>query len=244
MKKPSMIIFDYGQTLADEPDFAPGRGLNVLYGHIKSNPDNVSPEQFVETDRSIFSMQNAARKAGCEPHFHTELRSLLDYFGLELDISLEDAERIVWDNTSVGKIKLHADELLRYLEQSGIRYGIISNLGWSGKALTDRMNRLFPQNKFEFIIATSEYGIGKPNKLLFDIALRKAGLPASEVWYCGDSIAKDVMGAAAAGMTPVLYEDNTTVSPWEGQNDELYGSCEYLHFHDWRELIEVLKSYD
>ncbi len=186
MKKPSMIIFDYGQTLADEPSFDLSRGLSELYKHIVKNPDNITLQQFADCDGEIFKKHNAARKAGYEPHFHAELRCLLGYIGLELDVSFSEAERILWDNTSIGRIKPYADELLNYLEESSIRYGIVSNIGWSGKALSDRMNRLFP----------------------------------------------------------VLYEDNSCVSPWAGQNDGLYGSAEYLHIHDWRELIEELKSCD
>ncbi len=240
-----MILFDYGRTLGDEPGFDPSRGIAALYNHITKNPDGITLQQLAECESELYRKLSPFRKAGFESHYHRILRTFLDYLGLELDVSIEDAEQIVWSNTSPAeRIMPHADELLKYLEENSIRYGIISNIDWSGKALTDRMNRLFPENRFEFIIASSEYGFRKPDRLLFDIALRKAGLPASEVWYCGDSIAADVKGAAAAGIFPVLYEDNTTPSPFGAVNDGLYDTCEYMHIHDWRELMEVLKSYD
>ncbi len=236
-----MIIFDYGQTLGYEPNFDLSRGYSELYKHITKNPDNITAEELKLFGDRIFQMQRDVLKTGYEPHSHQGYHAAFEYYGLEFDVDIAEAERIIWDNTSMGAIMPHADELLRHLEENDIRYGIISNIGWSGKALAERMDRLFPNNRFEFIIASSEYGIRKPDKLLFDIALRKAGLTAEKVWFCGDSIANDVKGAIDAGMFPVLYECHV-----EGglpkDNSSLYGSCEYLHIHDWRELIDTLKQ--
>ena len=240
MKKPEMIIFDYGQTLGYEPNFDLSRGYNELYKHITKNPDNVTAEELKLFGDRIFETQREVMKTGYEPHSHQGYRAAFEYYGIELDVDIHEAERIIWDNTSIGAIMPHADELLSYLDESNIRYGIISNIGWSGKALSDRMDRLFPDNKFEFVIASSEYGIRKPDKLLFDIALRKAGLPAESVWYCGDSIAADVKGAICAGMFPVLYEC-AVKGGLPKDNSSLYDSCEYLHLHDWQELIDTLK---
>ncbi len=241
MKKPSMIVFDYGQTLGYEPGFDLMRGYDEIHKHITKNPDNVSAEELKLFGDMIFKKQRDVMRTGYEPHSYQGNRALFEYYGIEFDIEMEEIERILWDNTAIGEIMPHADELLKYLEDNGIRYGVISNIGWSGKALSDRMNRLFPNNKFEFIIASSEYGIRKPDKLIFDIALRKAGLPAEEVWYCGDSIENDVQGALSAGMFPVLYECRVEGGMLK-DNTALYGSCEYLHIHDWNELIAVLSQ--
>lgn len=242
MTKPEMIIFDYGQTLAYEPQFDLSKGYNELHKHITKNPDNVTAEELKLFGDKIFQMQRDVLCTGYEPHGHQGNRAVFEYYGIELDVDIAEAERIIWDNTSIGAVMPYADELLKYLEANGIRYGIISNIGWSGKALNDRMNRLFPDNRFEFIIASSEYGIRKPDRILFDIALRKAGLTADKVWYCGDSIEMDVKGALSAGMTPVLYESTEVASPHGNRNDGLYDTCEYLHINDWRKLIELLKT--
>lgn len=242
MTKPEMIIFDYGQTLGYEPNFDLSKGYNELFKHITKNPDNVTAEELKQFSDRIFQMQRNVLHTGYEPHSHQGYLATFEHYGIELDVDIAEAERIVWDSTSIGAVMPHADELLKHLEANGIRYGIISNIGWSGKALNDRMNRLFPDNRFEFIIASSEYGIRKPDRILFDIALRKAGLTADKVWYCGDSIEMDVKGALYAGMTPVLYESAEIESPHGKRNDGLYNTCQYLHIKDWRELIELLKT--
>ncbi len=239
MNKPEMIIFDYGQTLAYEPGFDLSRGYNELHKHITVNPDNITAAELKKFGDRIFQMQRDVLHTGYEPHSHQGYRAAFEYYGIEFDIDISEIERIIWDNTAIGKIMPYADKLLKYLESNDIRYGVISNIGWSGKALSDRLNRLFPDNRFEFIMASSEYGIRKPDKLLFDIALRKSGLSADKCWYCGDSIENDVRGAISAGMFPVLYE-----CPVKGglpkDNSKLYNSCEYLHIHNWNELIDKL----
>jgi hypothetical protein len=40
----------------------------------------------------------------------------------------------------------YADEMLRYISKRGIRSGVVSNIGWSGKALKSRIERLLPEN--------------------------------------------------------------------------------------------------
>lgn len=241
MIKPEMILFDYGQTLGYEPGFDLSRGYDELYKHITNNPDNVTAAELKQFSDRIFRQHLEVLKTGYELHEHHSLRATLEYYGIELDVDIAEAERIIWDNTSIGAVMPHADELLHFLKEQGIRTGVISNIGWSGRALTDRMNRLFPENEFEFILASSEYGIRKPDRILFDIALRKAGITADKVWFCGDSIENDVNGALSAGMFPVLYEC-TVEGGMPKDNSKLYGSCEYLHIHDWCELIGILKT--
>ena len=103
----------------------------------------------------------------------------------------------------------HADILLDYFNSKGIRTGVISNNCFSGNVLKNLFNRLLPRNKFEFVLASSDYIFKRPNSVMFDIALQKSGLSADKVWYCGDSIEKDVIGSKNVGMFPVLYEGAT-----------------------------------
>lgn len=113
-----------------------------------------------------------------------------------------------------------------------------------GSVLEALFDRLLPGNQFEFVLASSDYLFRKPNRLMFEIALQKAGLSADKVWYCGDSIEADVYGARNVGIFPVLYEGTTPdhVDPFAHQNDGLEIDFEYLHIHDWREIIAVLEG--
>ena len=170
------------------------------------------------------------------------LKCKYDRFGISFTIPLEEVENILWNNTSPGGRMPYVEEMLHFLHERGIRTGVISNIGWSGKALTDRINRLLPENHFEFILASSDYCVRKPNPLLFYIALQKAGLDATQVWYCGDSIKADIYGAHSVGIFPVLYEGEAEEkNPYANQNDGLAIDFEHLHIGHWRDLTEVLR---
>lgn len=240
MNKPKMILFDYGNTLLHEPDFDLMRGTREVFKHVAKNPHNVTVEQLHDVDSRIFEEYNDCRRNGFEIHEWTGLRFMYEYLGIELDISLEEAEKIMWDNTSAGGHMPYVKEMLAFLKEQGIRTGVISNIAWSGKALTDRINRLLPENNFEFVIASSEYGFRKPNSLLFELALRKAGLSAEDVWYCGDNLRADVCGAHSVGIFPVLYEELTVENLRREDNSGLKVDFPYLHISDWRELISIL----
>ena len=76
----------------------------------------------------------------------------------------------------------------------GIRTGVISNITYNSEVVKERINRLIPSNKFEFIIATSSYLFRKPNRHIFELALEKADLNPEDVWYIGDNYICDVQG--------------------------------------------------
>jgi len=78
--------------------------------------------------------------------------------------------------------------------------------------------------------------------MLFELALKKAGLNAEDVWFCGDNIEADIEGSAAVGIFPVWYEDDTLENPWYSKGKGAVPNCDHLHVHDWLELIEVLKG--
>ena len=244
MKKPEMIIFDYGHTLLYEPGFNAMRCEEAAFPYIIKNPLNLTATQIYEEVQKMFRQFNEQRISGIEIHEWQFMRLIYEYLGIEFSISYEELEQIEWNAASEGAVMPYADKMLDYLHESGIRTAVISNIGWSGQALADRINRLLPNNRFEFIMASSEYVIRKPNRMLFEIALRKADLPPEKVWYCGDSIQNDVMGAHGAGIYPVLYEGDTPdeVNPFLHLNDGIEIDFEHLHIHDWCEMVEILKG--
>ena len=94
---------------------------------------------------------------------------------------------------------------LGYLKNKGIRTGVISNISYAPSVVAERINRLLPENTFEFIITSSNFMFRKPNRRIFDLALEKAELQPDEVWYIGDQYECDVKGSLNAGLLPVWY---------------------------------------
>lgn len=241
LKKPKMILFDYGHTLLYENHHDVERGNRAIYQCITKNPKNISFEEFNRVIIDTFAKISECR-TGIDINEDDFLRLVLEYLDIGLSVSLEEAERMIWCGISEGKIMPKADKMIDCLNENGIRMAVISNLCWSSKALRERLDRLLPRNRFEFVIASGEYILKKPDRMLFEIALNKAGLSADEVWYCGDSIAADVYGAHGAGIFPVLYEGETDEpNPFAGQNDGYELPFAHLRITDWDELIAELK---
>lgn len=244
MKKPKMIIFDYGHTLLYQPNFNTSNGNRAIYPYINRNPHNISFEEYDKTITELFAKIKAERGTILEIHEHNFLKLAMEYMDISLSVPIEKAEEIIMNGISQGGIMPYADILLDYLNSKGIRTGVISNNCFSGNALKKLFDRLLPRNKFEFVLASSDYILKKPNGIMFDIALRKSGLSADKVWYCGDSIEDDVQGSKNVGMFPVLYEGTTVddTNPFAHQNDNLKVDFEYLHITDWKQLIDVLEQ--
>lgn len=58
---------------------------------------------------------------------------------------------------SQGAVMSYADTMLDYLNEKGIRTAVISNNCFSGAALKEQLDRLLPGNRFEFVLASSDY---------------------------------------------------------------------------------------
>lgn len=244
MKKPEMIIFDYGNTLLYEPDWNSVRGDLELCKYITKNPKNCTIDDIKREIEIVFNEINEVRsKMHYDIPCTTGNRLAYEHLGIELSLTDLETENVFWTAACPGAIVPNADKVINYLNQEGIRTAVISNNGWSGEALRERFARLLPKNQFEFILSSSDYMIRKPDKRLFEIALLKAGLSADEVWYCGDSIVADVCGSQSAGMFPVLFEGDIPIERSHDHDKEgLAIDFEYLHIHDWCELIDVLEK--
>lgn len=243
MKKPEMILFDYGHTLLCEPGFDALRCEEAAFPYIVENPQNLTAKQIYAEVQKLFARFQKARDNGIEVHQQQFMRLIYEYLGLTFRISYEELEEIEWTAASSGAVMPNAEKMLAYLEETGIRSAVISNIGWSGQSLARRINRLLPDNRFEFVMASSEYAVRKPDRMLFETALRKARLSPEQVWYCGDSMRADVIGAHEAGIYPVLYEGSAPcdVNPVLQENAGVKIDFDYLHIYDWDELIETLK---
>lgn len=241
MKRPQMIIFDYGHTLLYEPNFDFLRGDRALLPYMTKNMNNLTPEEIYSFENKLFEKLSDIRKFGMEIHKRQFQRMVYERLGIEFAISYEEVERIQWNNTAEGACMPDADKIIEYINECGIRSAVISNIIWSGNALLERFNRLLPQNRFEFVITSSEYGFRKPSPYLFELALQKANLLPEDVWYCGDNPQADVDGAASVGIFPVWY-DNDTERDYKINLNQTKPRNEHLYIKEWSEMIHILEE--
>jgi putative hydrolase of the HAD superfamily len=242
MKKPKMILFDFGHTLICESSFNGVRGTEAVLKYAVRNENNLSAQEVSRFSSKIFEeMGRMARDHGAEVHNHMTQRLVYEYLQIDIPLLPEEMEQIFWDNAAPAIPMPNIHQVLDYLYKQGIRTGVISNIAFSGSSVKKKINSLLPNNHFEFIIASSEYAIRKPNPMIFELALRKANLAAGEVWYCGDNTKFDVYGASAVGIFPVWFHSPLECD-YRDKSLDIKPNCEHLYINDWLELIAVLES--
>lgn len=206
MAKPKMIIFDAGRTLLDYASIDTLKGVQAFMPYIISNPLNLTAEEINQRTNEVFELFEASRKQLFEVPECTILSLVYDLLQLRFSIGIKEVEQIIWNSDSVKVPTLHAKETLDELNHMGIKTAVISNLDFSGDLLRGTLNELFPNNQFQFVIASSDYGIRKPNRYIFDAGIAKSGFDVKDIWYVGDKIPVDIEGSRKAGMVPVLYK--------------------------------------
>ena len=201
-----MVIFDVGRTLLDYSEFDSLKGVRTLMPYISENPHHLTAEEIDQRTNEIFALFDVSRKQLFEVPEKTILTLVYDVLGLKFSISIDEIERIIWTEGVVKVPIPHAKELLNRLHEMGIQTAVISNIDFRGDLLRQTLNQIFPNNHFQFVIASSDYGVRKPNYYIFDAGITRSNLSPTDIWYVGDKVKVDVEGSRAVGMTPVLYK--------------------------------------
>ena len=237
MNKPKMILFDYGQTLVAEAPFDGIKGTTAVLKHAIENKYNLTPEA-VQAEANAINIElkrfdPVARTLNTvEIPNHMFTGYLYESLGIKIDLNAEEIDRTFWDAASPGKPTEGLPEFLDFLFEHQIRTAVLSNITYAGSVVSERINRLFPDNHFEFILATSDYLFRKPHVRIFNLALEKAGLKPEDTWYVGDNYACDVVGARNAGMFPIWYKGAVDFAQAD-HND-------VLTIMNWTELKDML----
>jgi beta-phosphoglucomutase len=110
------------------------------------------------------------------------------------------------------------------LQRLGLPMAVLSN--WATH-LRDTLRRVDLLDYFEFLIVSSEVGLAKPDRRIFDLAVDRANYPRQRLLYVGDHVGDDVEGALGAGLDAVLVDRRDrqpeALCPRIGSLEELAG---------------------
>lgn len=239
--KPSFIIFDYGETLAHEDNFYPGRGFAALLPHATANPHKADAQTLLDAFSACFrQLRLDAHAIGVEIPNCRRWKWLFEMFDLEFSLPERELEDIFWDAAAPCIPTPGMVELLTLLREKNIGTGVVSNMGFSGAALTRRLKLLFPEHSFRFVMSSADYILRKPNPRLFELAVKKSGCKPGEIWFAGDNPAMDIAGAAVSGLTPVYYDRDLGCAYRESVHVEQMPP--HIRISDWSELYDFLKA--
>ncbi len=93
--------------------------------------------------------------------------------------------------------------VLAALRAMGLKLVVVSN--WDS-SLPSLLARLGLGDAFDDVIASAVVGASKPDRGIFDEALRRAGVAPAAALHVGDSLIDDYHGARAAGLHALLVD--------------------------------------
>ncbi|HTO53050.1 MAG TPA: HAD family hydrolase [Myxococcota bacterium] len=94
-----------------------------------------------------------------------------------------------------------AVELLARAKRVGLPLALITN--GASDTQREKLRVLELEPWFGAIVVSGELGIAKPDPAGFRRALQQLGVAPADAWHVGDSLADDVAGARATGMTGI-----------------------------------------
>ena len=226
LRDKKVIFFDVGYTLdmpASGDWMFTGRFLEAAGEKLKQRTETEIQRardaglRFLDNDHLIKTVE-------------AEIQNFFDYYSiisneLDLGLSVKERDQIARDR---------ACNMENYIPYPGIAE-VLSTLSKTHKLgiISDTWPSIEPQLEH---IGVSQYlsfttfscfvGVFKPDKRIYLDALNKCGVPAEETVFIDDAV-RNLDGAAALGITPILIAANPASDV----------ETDYLKIHDLRELI-------
>ena len=94
-------------------------------------------------------------------------------------------------------------EMLEYLKAKGYKIGMISNGFYEVQYRKMRSSNI--EHFFDVVVLSDDIGVNKPDRRIFDHALKKAGAKAETSIIIGDNPDTDIAGAVAAGWQAIYF---------------------------------------
>jgi putative hydrolase of the HAD superfamily len=233
MKKPEAFLFDLWGTLINSVNFDPHKGHAAVLETCE-NPKGVSLDEVMDLGQRVVSA-TVAREEEVALEFTQAslLRMVADAFGLRPRMSLEESEWVFWRASLQVSLIDGVDEVLRELEALGMPMAVVSNSSFAGCTLERELEIQGIRGYFQFVISSADYGVRKPDPLIFEVALRRLGLDAGRVWFAGDNVGYDIIGASQAGIFPVAYNPRKPIPDAVG---------EHAVISAWSQLVALIAS--
>ena len=207
------VLFDWAYTLVDLVNEEDQTALKRVYDYLGEQgfalPDF---QKLYDTyHRLFFGMIEISRPTHREARFDHVLNFLLIQNGIHLDgkARMEDLLKIYYKEIySHRKVYPEIIETLKALKDAGVRLGIVSNTTNPGFMKDHEQTLMGLDPYFEFSIYSSEVPYRKPHPSIFQLALARLNLKASQVLFVGDNIPADIAGAQSVGM-PAAWLNRT-----------------------------------
>ena len=226
LRDKKVIFFDVGYTLdmpASGDWMFTGRFLEAAGEKLKQRTETEIQRardaglRFLDNDHLIKTVE-------------AEIQNFFDYYSiisneLDLGLSVKERDQIARDRAcNMGNYIPYPGiaEVLSTLSKTH-KLGIISDT-WP--SIEPQLEHIGVSQYLSFTTFSCFVGVFKPDKRIYLDALNKCGVPAEETVFIDDAV-RNLDGAAALGITPILIAANPASDV----------ETDYLKIHDLRELI-------
>ena len=196
-----VVFFDVDDTLLDTSTFA----QTARKAAIELMVDNGLP---LDKDEAYGVLKTIIREKGSNygKHFNILTEVVLGHE----DPMLVALGMITYHNVKMALLRPFAETIdaLIYLKSQGYRLAVISN-GITIKQW-EKLVRLNIYSFFDEVITSEEVGKKKPDKLIYDVALRKMKGDPEKSIMIGNKFKEDALGAVNAGMSAILVNSDIT----------------------------------
>jgi HAD superfamily hydrolase (TIGR01509 family) len=217
---PRAVLFDIGDTLLIEKRFDLEAGIASVAGTRAE----------IATLARDFRAEVAERHLQhSEPFLAAWLRDSVP--GLDLE-SVESIEDKVWVAIVTLEPRPGIAMVLRALSEDGLLLGAVSNAAFSSPVLQAELERHGLASSLRFVVTSADAGSRKPAAAIFQLALTLLEVAPSDVWFVGDTLEEDIVGARVAGVQPIwLRAHASDTSPFDVPT-----------VRDWREFMQLYDS--
>src|SRR5262245_41795232 len=226
---PKGVLFDYGGTLVEELSFDPRAGNEWLLSRASHRPPHVTLEDVVaRADRISTEVAGRRDQFQIETAWPALTRLIHDFLGIRFDLSMAELEMGFWKASAQTRPTPGARGMLAQLRRANVALGVVSNTCFSEQVIRFELGRHGLADHLAVVIVSAEYSVRKPNALLFETAAARLGVQPKDIWFVGDRLDTDVIGAKTAGMTAVWF--NPGRAPDTSQSAD-------LSVADWDDFI-------
>jgi putative hydrolase of the HAD superfamily len=212
------MLFDLWGTLISSRGFDPSRGHAAVL-EISYNPRGATLENVMQIGRRVVTaLESREDQSALEFTQSSLLRIIGDSLGMSYPRGWEETEWVFWQAAMEVNLIEGVRDLLSTLSEQGMPMGVVSNSSFLAATLAKELERQGVLSHFAFVISSADYGVRKPDPIIFEIALRRLGLEPAQVWFAGDTMSYDIEGARGAGLFPVAFNPRARIPESDGEH--------------------------
>lgn len=149
---------------------------------------------------------------------------------------LYDYERVC------NKRRAHLKETMQSLREQNVRMGVVSNI-ISTSFVPHILKEYGIDTYMECVVMSSAAGRRKPDKGIFELAMREMHVSREETAYVGDTLSRDVLGARNTGLALMIQIRNPAIAHRDVQYAGSGLAPDYL-IDELHEVPELIRAYN